>query len=89
MDENEARSCLGKFCYRSYNAARRAVRVRRFKKRNRKRQDWGELEPYRCRFCHRWHLGAAREEMPRRVAERMMKKYLERENAGRDSPARG
>lgn len=45
-----AAACRGKAVYLTWTAAER--KARRMRHRTRER-----LEPYRCRFCGRWHVG--------------------------------
>lgn len=53
------RSCTGKVQHESLKRALRAVAslVRK------KEAVRGELQPYECRFCHKWHIGHPRREL--------------------------
>lgn len=51
--------CFGKQQYSSFSGAERAVakmlRKARYKSRG------GSLKPYRCKYCHAFHLGSDKE----------------------------
>ena len=53
-DELEAASCIGKQAYATAGKAWDIIR----KKRSGHRLKAGR-EPYRCKFCHQWHLGVS------------------------------
>lgn len=51
-------ACIGKLAYDGWHAAMKVLRSRKRKKAV-KRQG-GELKPYRCPACGKWHLGTNR-----------------------------
>lgn len=56
-----AAECRGKTPYHNKGAA--ILRIRQQKRKHRTRRDGGwsggmVLTPYKCRFCHQWHVGA-------------------------------
>lgn len=45
--------CAGKMKFLSWDHAKRSVKERRL----RPKQGRGEMNIYRCRSCHHWHVG--------------------------------
>ena len=53
MDQSKERQCGRKFGYHDKSSAYRVIVQM---KRRSGVKSW-ELQPYKCQFCHRWHVG--------------------------------
>lgn len=60
-------SCAGEVAYSTYDAAARVIR-RRVRARKHVHEAGERLRPYRCRFCHLWHVGNEFARVPLRGA---------------------
>jgi len=54
-EEHEASACFGKPVYKTMSEAQRVLRLRNHRPGKKRRKSG--LAPYRCPFCHQYHIG--------------------------------